>query len=471
MDESRTSNIPVFSVSQISAEVKRTIEDKFEWVRIRGEVSRPTKARSGHLYLTLKDERAVIDAVAWKGIASRFDFDVAEGMELIATGKLTTYPGSSKYQLIIDSLELAGEGALLKMLEERRKALATEGLFDQDRKKSLPLLPTRIGVVSSPSGAVIRDIWHRVRDRFPLPVTLWPCLVQGQGAAAQVCRAIEGFGAMPPETRPDVLIVARGGGSLEDLWTFNEEAVVRAAAACPIPLISAIGHETDTTLLDYVADLRAPTPTAAAEFAVPVRAEMAQTLLEGQRRLTNAVQGRLNAAKTGIEDVSRALPDPSTLLGRAAQDLDVTFDRLETGQKSYLRQALNTLQNLITSLPHPSQVLRAKTSALGDINASGRLSQALTRRLTQGQEQISGLYARLTALETARQALRAQGWVTVQDGKGRTVTSATQIRAAAPFSLHFHDGTAEVWGAGDPPAKPKKSAPTKPDNPKQETLF
>lgn len=465
MEQPSSSNVPIFSVSQISAEVKRTVEERFEFVRIRGEVSRPTRARSGHFYLTLKDERAVIDAVAWKGVASRIPFEVSEGMELIATGKLTTYPGQSKYQLVIDNLELAGEGALLKLLEERRKALMAEGLFDPARKRPLPLLPRSIGVVSSPNGAVIRDIWHRVRDRFPLPVLLWPTLVQGQGAADQVVRAIQGFSALPPEQRPDVLIVARGGGSLEDLWTFNEEAVVRAAAACPIPLISAIGHETDTTLLDFVADLRAPTPTAAAEFAVPVRADLLATLNEAGQRLANATQGRLLAEQQGLRDVSRALANPMSLLARAMQDLDVGFERLSSGTKSYLSQANLKLDQVTARLGDPAQTLRAKARGLADLDAPARLRSGLSRQLEQGAQQVSLLWSKLAAVHEARERLRAQGWVTVQDADGRTLTSATQVTEGAALGLNFHDGLAPVTGGKGGPAKPKKPTPTKPSKP------
>ena len=446
MERPAASNSPILSVSQISQEVKRTIEDRFEFLRVRGEVSRPTRARSGHFYLTLKDERAVLDAVAWRAVAARLPFDVEEGMELIATGRLTTYAGQSKYQLVIDSLELAGEGALLKLLEERRKALMAEGLFDPSRKRPLPLLPRRLGVVSSPNGAVIRDIWHRVCDRFPLPVLLWPTLVQGQGAAEQVARAIQGFASLPEARRPDVLIVARGGGSLEDLWTFNEEVVVRAAAACPIPLISAIGHETDTTLLDFVADLRAPTPTAAVEFAVPVRAELLAQVTESGQRLANATQGRLLSEQQGLRDVGRALANPLNLLTRAVQDLDLGFERLSSGMRSYLNQITSTLDHITARLGDPAQTLRAKVRSLGDLQAPSRLRHGFARRLDQSGQQVSLLWSKLAAVHEARERLRAQGWVTVQDDQGRTLTSASQVTEGAALGLNFHDGLAPVIG-------------------------
>ena len=283
------SNVPAFTVSELSFALKREIETTFPRVRVRGEISQPSFPRSGHCYFRLKDENAVIDGVAWKGTIPRLGIKIEEGLEVIATGKLTTYAGSSRYQIIVDRLELAGEGALLKLLEDRRKRLQAEGLFDLDRKRPLPFLPEVVGVVTSPSGAVIRDILHRLADRFPCHVLVWPVAVQGEKAAAEVAAAIGGFNRLPehgPVPRPDILIVARGGGSLEDLWAFNEEIVVRAAAASTIPLISAVGHETDTTLIDFVSDRRAPTPSAAAEMAVPVRADlMAQTLDFGKRTM------------------------------------------------------------------------------------------------------------------------------------------------------------------------------------------
>ena len=270
-------NQPEFTVSELSGAVKRVIEGEFGLVRVRGEVGRVSRPASGHVYFDLKDDRAVLAAIAWKGQAARMRGMLEEGMEVVATGRLTTFPGQSKYQIIVEEVAPAGAGALMAMLEKRRAQLQAEGLFDPARKKPIPYLPRVIGVITSPSGAVIRDILHRLRDRFPRPVLIWPVAVQGANCAPEVAAAIRGFNALPeggPIPRPDVLIVARGGGSIEDLWGFNEEIVVRAAADSRIPLISAVGHETDTTLIDYAADLRAPTPTAAAELAVPVRLDL-----------------------------------------------------------------------------------------------------------------------------------------------------------------------------------------------------
>ncbi|MCB9956842.1 MAG: exodeoxyribonuclease VII large subunit [Caulobacterales bacterium] len=309
MVESNFANVHEYTVSELAGAVKRTIEDGFSFVRVRGELGRVTRAGSGHVYLDLKDDKAVLSSVIWKGNAERIRFAPEQGMEVIATGRMTTFPGQSRYQLVIDSLEPAGVGALMALFEERKKKLAAEGLFAPERKRPLPFLPEVIGVVTSPSGAVIRDILHRLRDRFPRHVIVWPTLVQGKGAEAQIAAAINGFNALPEGgdiPRPDVLIVARGGGSLEDLWCFNEELVARAAAASKIPLISAVGHETDTTLIDFVADRRAPTPTAAAEIAVPVRTELLAEVINKERRLMNALSRAAETRRTALMAASRA---------------------------------------------------------------------------------------------------------------------------------------------------------------------
>src|SRR4051794_7704738 len=304
-------NSPPLSVSELSGVLKRTIETAFGNVRVRGEISGFKRHASGHCYFTLKDENACIDAVIWRTSAVSLAFRPEDGAEVIATGKLTTYPGRSKYQIVVDRMELAGEGALLALLERRRKALAAEGLFAPERKRKLPFLPKVIGVVTSPTGAVIRDILHRLEDRCPTVVILWPVPVQGEGAAAGIARAIRDFPAIEP--RPDLLIVARGGGSIEDLWAFNEEEVVRAAAECPIPLISAVGHETDTTLIDHAADLRAPTPTAAAEIAVPVRSELLAQLGELQHRAHQCLSRRIERSRERFELTACRWPQPQTI--------------------------------------------------------------------------------------------------------------------------------------------------------------
>ncbi|MEM9286056.1 MAG: exodeoxyribonuclease VII large subunit, partial [Pseudomonadota bacterium] len=321
-------NIPEYSVSELSGKLKRTIEDTYGYVRVRGELGRVTRAASGHVYLDLKDERAVISSVMWKGTAARQTVKPEQGLEVVATGRMSTFPGQSRYQLIIDTLAPAGAGALMALYEERKKKLAAEGLFAPERKRPIPRLPRRIGVVTSPSGAVIRDILHRLRDRFPSHVIVWPSVVQGEGAPAQIVRGIKGLALLPEETRPDVIIVARGGGSLEDLWCFNDEEVVRAAAASPIPLISAVGHETDTTLIDYAADLRAPTPTAAAELAVPVRTELLSDVANLEGRLIRQLTAQTEGARLRLQAAARGLGSPQALVEPAIQRLDRAEEQL-----------------------------------------------------------------------------------------------------------------------------------------------
>src|SRR6266852_2988948 len=359
------SNLPEYTVSELSQALKRSIEDGFGHVRVRGEISGFKRVGSGHCYFALKDAEAVLDAVCWRTTAIRLAIKPEDGMEVVCTGRLTTYPGRSKYQLIVDSIELAGIGALLKILEERRQRLAAEGLFDAERKKKLPFLPEVIGIVTSPTGAVIRDILHRLADRFPRRVLLWPVAVQGEGAAAQVAAAIDGFNRLAPGgteeggslPRPQLIIVARGGGSLEDLMAFNEEIVVRAAAASAIPLISAVGHETDTTLIDYAADRRAPTPTAAAEMAVPVRAELAAQLTEHGQRMAGAAARLVAERRLRVEGLGRGLPEPQRLIGEKAQRLDAGIERLGRSWLAYFAARRDHLARLRAGLRHPSQLL------------------------------------------------------------------------------------------------------------------
>src|ERR1700674_1173417 len=302
------SNLPEYTVSELSLALKRSIEGGFGQVRVRGEISGFKRVGSGHCYFALKDADAVLDAVCWRTTAIRLDLKPEDGMEVVCSGRLTTYPGRSKYQLVVDTIELAGIGALLRILEERRQRLAAEGLFAAERKKNLPFLPAVIGIVTSPTGAVIRDILHRLADRFPRHVLIWPVAVQGDGAAAQIAAAIDGFNRIAPGgpvPRPDLIIVARGGGSLEDLMAFNEEIVVRAAAASAIPLISAVGHETDTPLIDHASDRRAPTPTAAAEMAVPVRLDLIAELAGKAARLTGSVSRLFGERRLHLAGLAR----------------------------------------------------------------------------------------------------------------------------------------------------------------------
>src|SRR5215470_6042625 len=342
-------NLPEYTVSELSAAVKRSLEQGFSYVRVRGEVSGFKRHGSGHCYLSLKDTDAVLDGVIWRVTAQRMSLKPEDGLEVVCTGRITTYAGRSKYQLVIESMELAGVGALLKMLEDRRKRLAAEGLFDAARKRPLPYLPGVIGVVTSPTGAVIRDILHRLADRFPRRVLLWPVAVQGEGAAEQVAAAIDGFNRLPdsgPLPRPDLLIVARGGGSLEDLMPFNEEIVVRAVAASRIPLISAVGHETDTTLIDHASDRRAPTPSAAAEIAVPVRLELLTQVGNVGGRMAGAMLRLLDERHLRVSGLVRGLPDPRALLEAAVQRLDDRAERLGNGLQQFLRVKCDRLSAL-----------------------------------------------------------------------------------------------------------------------------
>ena len=369
-----SSNVPEFSVSDLAFSLKRTLEETYGRVRVRGELSRVSIPRSGHLYTSLKDDKSVIDAVCWKGMLSRLSVKPEEGLEVICTGTITTYPASSKYQLKIETMELAGEGALLKMLEERKKKLAAEGLFAPERKKNLPFLPKKIGVVTSPTGAVIRDIIHRLNDRFPRHVMVWPVKVQGEGADNEIANAISGFNALPSNQQPDLIIVARGGGSLEDLMAFNAENVVRATAASHIPLISAVGHETDTTLIDYASDLREPTPTGAAELAVPVRLNLVAQVMDDEKRLINAA-GRLIADKKHkTESLSARLGDPARLLELKTQRLDHTSDKLENNFHKNLQHRKEKLSEASVRLIHPAQLIDKKRSMLE--NASTRTDAA-----------------------------------------------------------------------------------------------
>lgn len=427
-DAAPAGNQPEYTVSELSGAVKRVIEGEFGLVRVRGEVGRVSRPASGHLYFDLKDDRSVIAAISWKGQVARMQTRPEEGMEVIATGKMTTFPGQSKYQLIVDDVVPAGAGALMAMLEKRKAALGAEGLFDPGRKKPIPYLPGTIGVITSPSGAVIRDILHRLRDRFPRHVLIWPVAVQGQACAGEVAAAIRGFNAIEPGgpiPRPDVLIVARGGGSLEDLWGFNEEIVVRAAAASRIPLISAVGHETDTTLIDHAADLRAPTPTAAAELAVPVRLELVATLdALGARQSRAVAQGAMVRGQR-LRDLARALPRLEALLAQPAQRLDLWAGRLGGAlgmaaarkRAAFERAARLRVETLTTLIATKATDLDSRARRLGDRTAlaverkatgldkwASRLDPALARLLSGAARDIARDRDRLAALEARLQA-------------------------------------------------------------------
>jgi exodeoxyribonuclease VII large subunit len=447
VSDSATSNIPEFSVSELSFALKREIETAFPRVRVRGEISQPSFPRSGHCYFRLKDENAVIDGVAWKGTIPRLGIKIEEGLEVVATGKLTTYAGSSRYQIIVDRLELAGEGALLKLLEDRRKKLTAEGLFDEDRKRELPFLPEVVGVVTSPSGAVIRDILHRLADRFPRHVLIWPVAVQGEKAAAEVAAAIAGFnklkvgGAVP---RPDVLIVARGGGSLEDLWAFNEEIVVRAAAASTIPLISAVGHETDTTLIDFASDRRAPTPTAAAEMAVPVRADLIAEVLDFGKRTIACMNRLLREAATELTGLARGLGDPRQMIEERQQRLDIAGERLALGP----RRVIEIKQQLIVA---EARALRGagerfKSDMRQRIERTDeRLKQFGERLQRHGKELLVRGLERIDQLgklldSYSFHSVLSRGFALVRDQDDQPVLTSAGTAVGEAISIEFADG-------------------------------
>ncbi|WP_333814632.1 exodeoxyribonuclease VII large subunit [Tabrizicola sp.] len=429
-DPAPQGNQPEFTVSELSGAVKRVIEGEFGLVRVRGEVGRVSRPSSGHLYFDLKDDRASLAAIAWKGQAARMQVRPEEGMEIVATGRMTTFPGQSKYQLIVEDVAPAGAGALMAMLEKRRAALQAEGLFDAARKKPIPYLPRVIGVVTSPSGAVIRDILHRLRDRFPRHVLVWPVAVQGQDCAAQVAAAIRGFNALPeggPIPRPDVLIVARGGGSLEDLWGFNEEVVVRAAAGSAIPLISAVGHETDTTLIDHAADLRAPTPTAAAELAVPVRLDLLAALEALGARLVRGIGQGVVQRRQRLRDLSRALPRVETLVATPRQRLDAGALRLSAGLGLAVAKKHREFDRLAGRLQ--PQALRAGLARQADLLTSRteRLGRAVLQRLERRGERLEALAARLAP---ALVRMLGDAARRTAEGRGRLATLSDRLEAA-----------------------------------------
>ena len=413
--------LPEFTVSEISFAIKRTMEDAFARVRVKGEIFGCKRADSGHYYLSLKDENANLSAVCWKGIAASLPVRPEDGLEVVATGRITTFAGKSSYQLVIEQLEVAGTGALLKLLEERKQKFAAEGLFDAAHKKKIPYLPRTIGVVTSPTGAVIRDIIHRITDRFPSRVIVWPTLVQGEGAATQIAAAVNGFNALPangPIPRPDLLIVARGGGSLEDLWCFNEEIVIRAVYNSSIPLISAVGHETDTMLIDYVSDLRAPTPTGAAEFAVPVKSELNAAVLTLQSRLASAGNRYLQERRSLLDGLKRGIPNLEQILAENIQKLDDRIDRLHLSFKNYLENRKNQL-------------------SLNEIKPF-----YITTILDKKNENLQNLNLRLESV-SVESALK-RGFARIKNQRQKTVYNATEARKSSSLEIVFADGAVKT---------------------------
>lgn len=428
-------NIPEMSVSELSFSLQRTLEESYGRVRVRGEISGLKIPSSGHLYADLKDENSNLNIICWRSTVARLKIRPEDGMDVICTGKITTYPKSSRYQLIVDSIELAGQGALLKMLEDRKIKLAAEGLFDVACKKQIPALPRIIGVVTSPTGAVIQDILHRLNDRFPTHVIVWPVAVQGDMAAAQIAAAIAGFDAMTIN-RPDVIIVARGGGSLEDLMAFNEEIVVRAVAHCAIPLISAVGHETDTTLIDYAADLRAPTPTAAAEMAVPVRRELMVGLQERATRLNHAISKITDMMTHRIATLAAKLGSPESMIAAKIQNLDYLNHKLTSTFDRIIARRTARIAELGAMLRHPRQIMAEKSRMLA--LWAQRLHAAGPRITEAPRQTIDRAAAMLEALSFTK--VLERGFAVIRDADGAPITAAAATEDGQPVSLQFRDG-------------------------------
>ncbi|MGV8937794.1 MAG: exodeoxyribonuclease VII large subunit [Allorhizobium sp.] len=522
------SNLTEFTVSELSGSIKRTIETAFDHVRVRGEISGYRGPHSsGHAYFSLKDDKSRIDAVIWKGNFSKLKYRPEEGMEVIATGKITTFPGSSKYQIVIEALEPAGAGALMALLEERKRKLSAEGLFDAGRKQLLPYMPKVIGVITSPTGAVIRDILHRIADRFPVHVIVWPVKVQGEGSGDEVANAINGFNALLPGgpiKRPDLLIVARGGGSLEDLWSFNDEAVVRAAAASAIPLISAVGHETDWTLIDYAADIRAPTPTGAAEMAVPVKADLEAQLANLAARLSGASSRQMDQRRQGLRALARALPSLDQLLALPRRRFDEaasglgrslelnTLNKRRSFEKAAARlspdmlarrlgerrQRLNERAAMAERIIE-RQIERLK-SRLGRSDAGlSAVPARLKSQTERGRDRLESLGRRadgavVNDLHRSRSALLAherilqslsyknvlmRGYAVIRDADDKPISRAGALADPQPVVIEFSDGrvaavTGEAEGSTSsvPPARSPAKPPRKVEPPAgQGSLF
>lgn len=434
------SNVPELTVSELANSLKRTLEDTYARVRVRGELSRVKVHSSGHLYSDLKDQDAVLNIICWRTTLSRLSIRPEEGLEVICTGKITSYPARSNYQMVVESMELAGEGALLKMLEDRRKRLIAEGLFDESRKKRRPYLPRTIGIVTSPTGAVIRDIIHRIEDRFPAHLLVWPVRVQGQGAAEEIAAAIDGFNAIPANgslKRPDLLIVARGGGSLEDLMPFNEEIVVRAAANSQIPLISAVGHETDTTLIDFAADLRAPTPTAAAELAVPEWGALMAFVDDVRGRLLNSMSGKIETARLSLKASGARLSNPLALIETKAQTLDRISDRLANGLERKVAQASRLFLTLSGRLPAPSHKVGLAKAQWQ--HQAGRLERLGNTLITPHKDRLTRESKLLEVLSFKSVLERGFAVIRTEDGSALTSVSAAPDKGA--LTIQMRDGT------------------------------
>jgi exodeoxyribonuclease VII large subunit len=473
MTDADRPNVVELTVSEVSAALKRTVEDSFGHVRVRGEISGYRGPHSsGHVYFAMKDQTARIDAVIWKGVFGKLRFKPEEGMEVVVTGRITTYPGRSNYQIVIETLEPAGAGALMALLEERKKKLAAEGLFDEARKQLLPYLPQVIAVVTSPTGAVIRDILHRLEDRFPRRVIVWPVRVQGDGSAEEVAAAIRGLNALPEDgaiPRPDVIIVARGGGSLEDLWSFNEEIVVRAAAESMIPLVSAVGHETDVTLIDFASDKRAPTPTAAAEMAVPVRSDLMVRIDTQARRMRTCWLRGQEARRTELRAAARALPDLNELLAIPRQRLDGAADRLPRALRANAQFHHTHLSRVAGRLS--PQLLRVRiVRCVEQVKAFGeRGVRAQRNSLERRRARVQGAGQLLAAY--SYKGVLSRGFALVRGADGAPLRSAKAVTPGLPLQIEFGDGRVNARAEGGDATPPSSPAKPKAKSGGQGSLF
>ena len=464
------SNAQAYSVSELAFALKRTLEDAYGFVRLRGELSKVTHHASGHVYLTLKDDKAALDGVVWKGSVRGLSVRPEQGLEVIVTGRITTFPAGSRYQIVIESMEAAGVGALLAQLERLKAKLAAEGLFEASRKQRLPAMPAVVGVITSPTGAVIRDILHRIRDRWPCRVIVWPVVVQGDAAAGQVAAAVRGFNAMTPDgpiPRPDILIVARGGGSVEDLWAFNDEALARTVAESTIPLISAVGHETDTTLIDFVSDRRAPTPTAAAEMATPVLSELKALTADYDRRLATAGGRLIEDRRSRLTSAARGLPRPADILALAGQRLDFAASHLTLG----LRRNVDLQASRLTRVAAPLRpaMLQRRTEQLGErLNAVNlRFNGTIGRRFDTEAVRLEAIGKLLQTLNPKRPP--RPGFVLLTRADGSLAQRGADLAAGEVVSLMFEDITREAMidGGGStarptPAPKPVAKKPAAP---------
>lgn len=469
-DKSQSNALEV-SVSEISGKLKRLVEDNFGHVRVRGEITGYRGPHSsGHMYFALKDDRARIEAVVWRGVANKLKHKPEEGLEVIASGKLTTYPGSSKYQIVIDNIEPAGAGALMALLEERKRKLASEGLFSEERKQLLPYMPKVIGVITSPTGAVIRDVLHRISDRFPLHVLLWPARVQGDTCGPEVSAAVRGFNALDANgdiPRPDLIIVARGGGSIEDLWGFNDEELIRAVADSDIPVISAVGHETDWTLVDLAADVRAPTPTAAAEMAVPVKSDLEAHVATLNARLSSGLSRTLENARANLKAAGRGMPTPDTLFSMPRRQLDEATTRLTSGLISATQKKQIHFQGIQARL-NPNllmPVVQRRSQEVGYLHT--RLSQALSASQERAKLRVSQATRLLNSYSYTNTLQR--GYAVVRDDTGQLVTLSKNVTEGQLHELEFADGRINVIAGNNAvktksPVKPKKSPTTSQTN-------